>query len=77
MLVNLDTMYYRNSAVIANQFKCSNYKSLRQYSTCTEDKIQATEVVAADFEYKKPAVTTSAIPAPAKPAAAPAPTPGV
>ena len=58
MLENLDTMYYRNKAIIANQVKCSNYKSLRSYSSCTEEKVQAT--VPVEREVEKPAVATAA-----------------
>ena len=54
MLTNLDTMYYRNRDIIANQIKCSRYKSLRSYSSCTETKIGETEVVDRDFEYVNP-----------------------
>ena len=45
MMNNLDSMYYRNKDIIANQVKCSNYKSLRTYSSCTEDQVKATVVV--------------------------------
>jgi len=60
MNTNLDAMYYRNRDIIANQGKCSNYKSLRTYTSCTEDQVKSTVVV----EEKK-------TPATAKPAAKP------
>lgn len=57
MLENLDTMYYRNSAIIANQIKCSKYKSLRSYSSCTEEKVQST--VPVEREIEKPVVVAT------------------
>jgi hypothetical protein len=53
----LDSMYYRNQATIANQIKCSNYKSLRTYSSCSEDKVQSTVPVAREVE--KPATVAT------------------
>lgn len=60
MLENLDTMYYRNNAIIANQVKCSRYKSLRSYSSCTEDNVEKTATVdrGVDFNYKRPTPPT-------------------
>lgn len=60
MNTNLDAMYYRNRDIIANQGKCSNYKSLRTYTSCSEDQVKSTVVV----EEKK-------TPATGKPAAKP------
>lgn len=54
---NLDSMYYRNQAIISNQIKCSNYKSLRTYSACSEDKVQST--VPVEREKEKPAVVAT------------------
>lgn len=59
MMENLDSMYYRNKAIIANQIKCSNYKSLRSYSSCTEDKVQST--VPVEREIEKPATVATAV----------------
>ena len=44
MLSNLDGMYYRNKDTITNQRKCSKYKFLNTYSTCSEDKVKSTTV---------------------------------
>lgn len=41
---NLDGMYYRNRDTIKNLVKCSQYKNMLSYSSCKEDKIQATKV---------------------------------
>jgi len=60
MNTNLDAMYYRNRDIIANQGKCSNYKFLRNYTSCSEDQVKSTVVV----EEKK-------TPATGKPAAKP------
>ena len=57
MMNNLDTMYYRNRDIIANQSKCSNYKSIRTYSSCTEDQVKATVVV--EETKKEPTPTTA------------------
>ena len=44
MLTNLDDMYYRNADTITNQRKCSKYKFLNTYSSCSEDKVRSTVV---------------------------------
>ena len=38
--MNLDGSYFRNEAIIGVQHNCSNYKSMRKYSSCTEDEVK-------------------------------------
>ena len=71
---NLDSMYYRNQAIIDSQTKCSHYKLMKTYSACSEEKIKATVVVDRGID-QKPAIPGKPVAAPAAPAAEPAPTP--
>ena len=59
---NLDGMYYRNRDIIASQSKCSKYKFIRNYSSCSEDEIKKTKV--ADREEEKKSTTTTSTSAP-------------
>ena len=74
---DLDEMYYRNRDTIANQRKCSKYKFLNTYSSCTEDKVRDTVVkentiptraapsTANPLEFRGNTATSVATPAPA------------
>ena len=80
--MNMDGSYFRNEGIIARQHSCSNYKSLRSYSTCTEEKIKATTLVDQERDLAKEAEKRAAkakakaeADAKAKAAAAPAPAP--
>lgn len=69
--MNLDSLYFRNRDTIAAQQnpRCSGYKSLQSYSSCSEDTLKTTKMEARDFSYKKPETAKP------KPAATPEPAP--
>lgn len=84
--MNLDGSYFRNEAIIATQHNCSHYKSMRSYSSCTEEQVKLTKIVDQEADLAKEAEKMKAAAkkkaeAKAKAAAAPveavAPTPGV
>ena len=41
----MDGSYFRNEGIIERRHSCSNYKSMKYYSSCSEDKIKATTLV--------------------------------
>lgn len=58
--MNLDGSYFRNEAIIGVQHNCSNYKSMRKYSSCTEDEVKKVTMptdkeIAAEMEKRKAA----------------------
>lgn len=84
--MNLDGSYFRNEAIIASQHNCSGYRSMRKYSSCTEDQVKATKVVDQETDLAKEAEKIKAAAkkraddkakAAATPVEAVTPTPGV
>ena len=84
--MNLDSSYFRNEAIIASQHNCSHYKSMRKYSSCTEEQVKATKVVDQETDLAKEAEKIKAAAkkraedkakAAAAAISAPVPTPGV
>jgi hypothetical protein len=56
--MNLDGSYFRNEAIIEVQHNCSGYRSMRKYSSCTEDQIKMVKEptkkeIAAEMEKRK------------------------
>ena len=68
--MNMDDSYYRNSAIIEKQHNCSGYKSMRKYSSCTEEQVKATNLVEQERDLVKEEVNRKAKAEAAKTAAA-------
>lgn len=62
---NLDTLYFRNRATIANSARCTPYKTIKTYSTCFEDEIEKTVAPSRnDFVRVKPNGEKVTVPTP-------------